>query len=653
MRNSKKKGLSLVLACVLIAAMLASCTKNDNAKESTSPSASPAASASSSESASVAPEASKDPVDDFEEIKITMLGYVQTGTSRPTEDVLTPIWRAKTKVIPEIVQLPPGMDRTQWLQNQVVGGTLPDILAINGLFNVTQVRSMLIDGNHVREITKDQIIKYMPRTVAYLEELGVTVDQYVQDNLIDGKLWYIPSQNDSYGFDPLAFPNIREVIKEKNPPATEPLQLFIRDDILKKIFPEVRTEKELKELYIKNGGKLSFEEANDIPINNQAELLEFLRKVKALNMKVGNSDVIPAHLNSAGSVDSMLWSNFNLAGYWWTNFIFFVAKDDQYNYAPHTPTWKTYLQFYNTLYNEGLIDKEQFIQKDDQMLAKFINGEYAVYNGWGPVNDARALSEKENRGYGFRKLSTWANNPETLVSPFQDARDQPVSLDASGMGIGINAKITDEELPQILNWIDWNQSKEANELRTWGLPEFSTGTGADRKFKPEYKEIEDWLLYGKTSEKDGNYYGLYLQNNVHAAWNAETYQITGLPYVEGPRAEATLDIDKINIDFEVALINRKHFMDDFIWYRKAGWTESQIDPEGKLGTLNLSNGWESQAGKSAVVKAIIGKPGDFEKNYQAYMDTYSQEWLDAYAEAKANYKTIYDNFIKPEIDKVE
>ncbi len=644
-----KKGISILLIVFLMVTMLSGCFKSNKTGSNTEPTPEAKNEVTATEDPGKA-----DPAASFNELKIQVLGFNQTGNNKPTEDVLTPIWREKTKVIPEIVASPPGTSGFEWIQKQVVADTLPHVLAVNGIAGDTDNYKLLKETNKLREIKKEDIINYMPRFTAWVEKMGGTIDQLYEDNLdrSDGKMWWVPNVI-PYN----ALPEYRGTKLFEQQTGVWPYQSYVRDDVLKQIFPDVKTEAELRELWKKNGGTLSYEEVTDIPIDNLDELLDFFRKIKELNLKVGDKPVYAAHPQSSSSnVNSLVWSMFSATGNMWTITGERTTKDDVMTYMPMTPEWKNYLGFWNTAYNEGLLDPEGFIQKDDQLNAKIINGEYAVINWWAPVADARALSQKENRGYGYRYLSLFRGHE--VNNKYQDYRYLPVSMTGSYNGIGVTTKVSDEAYAQVLNWIDWNMSEEANELRTWGLPEWSTGEGEARRFKPEYKDLENWAVGGVKSDKDGHYYGLYdINTNASTnavAWNHETYGILGLSYAFSPRYVYPVDVNgPVDIDLVTNIVSTKHFLDQIKFFRQIGWDTGMLDPDGKFTEVDGTNGIYSNASNNAVIQAIVGKPADFEQNYEKYMAVFNDKFkgeLDAMA---GRWKEIFNKHIAPEIEKAE
>lgn len=624
-----KRLISLLAAFCFIVSILAACggqNAGDKQGENTN---------ASSQQAQSSTSGSSDPAANFSELRLKVLGAVQTGNKTPTQDVLTPIWREKTKVIPEIIAIPPGQDYLQWLQMQVVADTLPDVLAAsNGIFDNPQIYDYLRKENVLLEITLDDMKKYLPRIKERFEKLGVSIDEWYSANVDvrDNKLWYIPNAP-----NPNISKEVRDLPWRARSIGPTPYAMYMRDDILKKIFPSAKTEAELKALF-KQKGKLEWSDIDDIPIKNAEDLYNYLKKVKELGVKVGNKEVIPAHPMMNADVGSLMWSMYTFPGFWWKDLVDrFYTKNGEMVYFAATPEWKEYIKWMNKCYNEGLFGEEIFIQKDDQREAKIINGEYAVFQRWNNVNGARKKSEDENRGYGFRLLYTF---PIPLETKYQDATREIYTLQNNWGAIAINKNVKSEYIPQILNWIDWNGSEEAAELRAWGTPEMYTGDKADRRYKPEYRELEAYAVAGKQGEKDGLYYGLYMREGPGGTgWNHETYGIcctSEWAYIYRPQDVYPRDVNNMDIGDVSDEAMRAFYKPQLKFFKQNASTEEYRNAETEFKKLDeeyqamkKTASLDADGAKVATVQAIVGKPEEFEKKYAEYEKYLTPEYMES------------------------
>lgn len=627
-----KKSIAMLITVCLCAGLLASC-KNVGKDNGASPS--PQATSSTETSSAIdKPTASTEvDVSKFQDLKVTVIGKIQDGNKLPTKDVLTPIWREKTKVIPEIIEVPGNVNQDQWLQMQILANTLPDIIApSNGIFDNEKTAQILLKNKVLREITADDIKKYMPRTVKRLNSLGVTVEDWLTANinLIDMKNWTIPSFP-SLGINP----ENRKMRAITENMSVYSYGMYFRDDILKKIFPQARTEEEFKKLYVEKGGNLSREEIVDVPLNNPEELYVYLKKVKELGIKVNGQDIIPAHpfLTNGDSASSFMWSMFSFPGFWWQDNGDRLTTDTSMTYFAATPEWKEYMHWMNRAYNEDLLGKDIFIQKDNQRDAKVKNGMYAVFQNWLDVNSAKAEAKKRGETYGYRDIPIFMLD---LKNKYQDHTQTSFSLGSSWAAVGITKSITDEELAQVYNWIDWQFSEEAQELRAWGTPDFYIGEGENRRFKPEYKELEAWSLGGTENEKDGPYYGLYeVGNDVSINW--ETMGIGSYSeYLYAPKYVYPYQSENLDIATITRNAERKFYLPQLeVSVEKLlgdDCREAKKEFDGyveEFSKMKSSVSWDAVPARQSVIKAIVGKPENFEKNYSVFETKYlPKEFLD-------------------------
>lgn len=632
--NRKWKLLATLMAVMMLLSALSGCNSASPAitpgATTTNSSASSATATPSTETTANGPDES---VKGFSELHITVLGSLPTGSRAAVDDKLTPIWRAKTKVVPEIVQIPVDQDYTTWLQMQLAAGTLPDVIGItNGIFEIVERYKTLKDGNALKEIKLDDLVKYMPRTAARLQKLGVSMEEWYKANVDagDGKLWYIPGlPNQALNKENRSLRFMQDKV------GNYPYCVWVRDDILKTIYPQAKSEAELIKLWNDKGGKLTLEDVMDTPLTTPDAFYDYLKKVKELNLKVDNNPVIPAHLTLDNSAGAFMWSTFSWPGFWWSD-----AADTPYDANrglftefTHTPEWKAWIQFNNKCFNEGLFGQEMFIQKDEQKAAKMINGEYAVMNWWAPVGDARAKAKEAGRTYGWRLVPIFMI---PLKTQYQDISTTAYTVANSWGAKSFNPKtMTDDKIPQLLNWLDWNYSEEAMNLRTWGVPEFYTGEGEARRFKPEYKAIEQYMLTGKQDPngKDGIYYGMIsLKLNDRTIWNHEVYGLAEAGEYEIPYApmyvypEDTNNADSFIITMRVI---RQSYLKDMKSFKEPGATAQILAAKAEYDKitqqLNDAAKPNNDARNTTFIKAISDKTSNFDANYKAYMDLYSAE----------------------------
>lgn len=627
-----RKGMTTLLAG-LLAVTLAGCQSGnqDASKPASSASSSANTAALADYKAPTEAEADKQAdalVNSFKEMHLQVLSQLGSNPRKPVDDKLTPIWRQKTKFIPDFVEIPAGQDYKSWLQMQIVANTVPAVIANqNGIADNPDNMEMLKKAGMAREITLPELEKYMPRTAARLADLGVTMEQWYKSSVDpgDGKLWAIPS---------MPSPLLKEEYR-KSPYGDSRLGnggygVWVRDDILKKIYPNAMSADELKNLAVKNNGKLTLEQVSDIPVKNLDDLNNFLKKIQDLHLTEDGHPIIPGHLQFENSRGALYWSLFSATGMHLSQAYPLVINDSKNFHADYelTPEWKNYISFMNKGFNQGLFGQEFYIQKKEQRDAKIINGEYAVVNMWAPVQANQDKIKKEGKTYGWRYLPVFANEPDSSV---QDETNQYFPLTTTWNSKLINPKkVSEDQIPQILNWIDWNYSTEAASLRAWGTPDMYTGDGMNRRYKPEYKKVEEYMLLGKQDPTgDGWYYGLQGKDNTMA--NPEVYGLAmadEMGYVYTPSVVYPFSVDNydqstlVNTawqqhNFKKTTVYAELPVDDATQKAKADYTAVTNDLNNKL-IAPHNNELDN-----LMVKAITGPVDQFDSNFKKYTDVLS------------------------------
>ena len=127
------------------------------------------------------------------------------------------------------------------------------------------------------------IPKYMPNYMKVFNYNNTSKAQYKATE-IDGKHWYVPKVA-GYGVavatDPEYTPEkYAALFTEENTRSS----ISVRDDILRKIYPEALSRDELEQIYYENG-EFTQEQLTDVTIDSIEEFDEFLRKIDKLGTK--------------------------------------------------------------------------------------------------------------------------------------------------------------------------------------------------------------------------------------------------------------------------------------------------------------------------------------------------------------------------------
>jgi hypothetical protein len=542
-----------------------------------------------------------------------------------------------------------GKTGQQLIQEWVAAGTTPEVIQYAALIQESTWSTPMVENKLMRTWTADDIKKYLPLYTARLAKYGVKVEDVLAFNKFKDQNFYIP-----IGFGYAQMPGLKDLPEAKTA-GQNYYSVGLKDDVLKKIFPAAKSAAELQAVFAKNGKLTPQEITGDIPMKNTEDLYQYLKKVKALNLRVGDKPVIAAALSSQSeSLGSIDWSLRTIIGYHWQWPIIFQNEPTFVgsNFLRNSKDYGDYLRWWNKLYNEGLLDPEIFVMKNDQYFAKIINGEYAVVNFWGPINDA--IKKGKDSGYGYRFFPLFYGGIKNIYNNNVGY----ISLQASPLVI--TTKVKDADLAKVMKWVDWYMSEEHDQLAFWGTPDMYTGTGKDRRYKAEYKGVEEWAVYGQQSEKDGKYFGL--QHAYPMVTNEyETVKLPlggmsffglGFTYPESPYFVYPKDVAKIAALTDLWKYSHdtmyKTVWDDYKMWTYANW------PNNEIRNLPAMAGWDQyQTDHSAefsatVVKMVTGPVADFDKNWANYQRLWAEAGTaDLEKQAATWMADYYKNVVLP------
>lgn len=580
-------------------------------------------------------------------------------TKPPTEDVLTPILRQKTGVTATPFPEPANLGTTQAAiaQALIAGNNLPEIITESYFPPQVDGQQVLVDAGMVWDFHDMAFLKKMfPNFTSRIEQYGSLDTWYANEATYKGTHIRI-TQN----IDPKAFSKLQNSMKgttwaRVNGPSIGVYSKMLRDDILKMIYPNARSDKEQEQYFLNtfnydNPG----DPWSDIPIKSMDDLYNYMKKVKEIidsrNLKdgAGRDKMIVAQLNqSNGNPPSLMWSNISMYGYAWVEPPFRVADKVYYNFQ--APWVKGVLQWWNKLYNEGLLDPEVFVKKDEQVAEEITRGRFAIFPKWGGEVAARKFAQDNNLPFGYRNLlNSW---PLTAKSQYSDASNVWVTY-FQHFGANIITKTVKEaDLPQVAGWLDYHYSEEWDDLKSWGPASFYTGTGNNRRFKPEYKDLENFQAYGITGPKDGYYYGVLYGAPLALAEGTYNYELGignlignhAYPnhprYVYPAKKAAGMDYDGEML----AAVASAYAQKNINFFPQIGWTNSELNNLPNFSKIQYA--WFGTHGP-AIAKAITDTPANFEANYAAYQKVFDDNgYTEAMAEYQAKWTEIFNKYVK-------
>lgn len=239
---------------------------------------------------------------------------------------------------------------------------------------------------------------------------------------------------------------------------------YMRDDILKQLYPQAHTVAELKEIFNKNG-KFTEEEIFDVPINSSEDFLDMLYKIKDLKLKDGNADVYPmfTHVGSDnwpilvqlggmfGYATATPGENPNYFSYW-------DMKEGKILPTFKQPWFKDILKMYNKLIRDEVSSPEALVDTKQLFDEKLNNGRYIVCYG-------QYFPSEANLGgkYAYRKVYcnyTSADESKYLFAQYDYTQFNRYSF--------FNSSVSEEQLVQILQMFEFVASNAGQKLMFWG-----------------------------------------------------------------------------------------------------------------------------------------------------------------------------------------
>ena len=394
------------------------------------------------------------------------LWYTQGSDFTPgadlSENVVADWLYEKTKVKVESIY---GNDGGQWdtkLSRLVAGDNMPAIVACGASQGPAHF-AKLAASDLIYEITDEMLEKYAPN---YLKRVPKeTIDMF----RIDGKLYGLPYHQTSNAetnpnMDEETLQNVDTYIRGIS--HDEHFALYIRDDVLNKIYPETHSFDEIYEVASK--GEPCADMCFDIPITTKEEYIDFMYKIKELGLTTDGGDPVYAFGYSGGDN----WEALNLVGGDMMGF------SNQY----YTSAWRDDVQEIvlplvedvcyqgaleqNRMLRDKVFDPESLVNTPESYSEKVLNGQYAIFGGdfvTGGVEGVNTQLELAGKDYRYRPFNVNIPNlPEYL--PGKTSAKWTKSLCFTKVN-------TEEELIQLLNWINVSSSDEFDEIYWWGPKE--------------------------------------------------------------------------------------------------------------------------------------------------------------------------------------
>lgn len=405
-----------------------------------------------------------------------------------------------------------GNDGGQWdpkLTKLVAGNNLPDIVSCGagqGAAHFARLKELGV----LYELTPEDLQTYAP-------EIWKQIDEKTWDLLtVDGKIMGIPY---NYRSEAIVNGSLKGYYSEEdinflkqygttvyNDVLFDPSKVFwIRDDILKMLYPEAKGYNELVALLEEKNEPIG-EELLDIPVYSTDDYIEMMYKINELKLTSNGKKVYAFGYNGGDNWLALTYLGADMYGYkgynycsWWNDAekkIEIPLVHDIIKQASATQ---------NKMIRDGVIDPESLAHTQNNYTQKILNGQYAIippgYLGLS-IN-----KELENLGveYRYRPLYTQV--------PAQPGLEMGKCTNTAwGEALCLTTRLSEEEMHQVLNWLNVQFSDEYQEIKAWGPKDAGL-----------YTEDES----GKRTFNDDRFNKYYIEGDATALEPSETFGIGG------------------------------------------------------------------------------------------------------------------------------
>ena len=505
-----------------------------------------------------------------------------------------------------------GLSTTERFNLMVSSGSLPDVLWVT---NATpNIWSQCKENDLMWSLTMDDFTKSAPEIAKRLDPVVVAATV-----LPDGSFYGVPSWMPLSDYDKAQNPNFGAATNDWQSWTGDYNTNYVRDDILKTIFPDALDFNQLYEASKKTGG-LTKEDILIPGLQTSDEIIAFLQKVKDLNLTQDGKTILPFAADGDFFKGTMCNSGGVHGNDWGIDFFNNNTKTYDLFYA--TDAYKAILKSWNGAARAGLLDPNYIVMKNEQKIEKMKLGEYAYIDtlllSGNDLNDACASFD---RSYRYRPV----------LIPYQLTENFPgfwgCSANAAAFYMLNKKTIKEADIPKVLNFFNYYLTPEGAEMVSYG-PESAGLWELDAKGNKVFKtqELKDSAINWTYVDgaKDTAYYGL-VDGGPKNAYDARHYIFyMAQNNLSIPRLKAwplAMTGTEADVYTQVGTVDRKTQQ----WQIDAIWQGVVNKPEIDSAAVTFT----PARGKvlNEVLPAIIfaKDDADFEKYYSIGLDTFNIE----------------------------
>lgn len=409
-----------------------------------------------------------------------------------------------------------GNDGGQWDSKRtklIASGNLPHIVHCGDSQGASHFKK-LDESGLIWHLTPEMLKKYAPHAWEQIPQDAW--DDLTIDGNILGIPYNFPSTADIWDETPEEDKEfIMSLETTYNDVMTSSVtSLWIRDDILKKIYPQAKTWEELSNMVYERNEPIG-EDMLDIPINSTEEFIDFLYKIKELNLKENGKTVYAYGYSGDDCWNPLYMFGSNMYGYKNHQYISTWNDTEKKMEVPLTNNLiKQCAKTQNKMVNDGVISAESLANSKTIYNENLSQGLYAIAASL--PNGAEKFNEQlEKQGVSFRYRPFVTQVPANKdYPPFKVNKSWTESV------CFVKDKLDENALIQVLNWIDTQFTDEFLSVKSWGRPEdgLYEETENGRRFKDE--RYEKYFVEGDTSSltedetmglgSEGTQIGVYL-----------------------------------------------------------------------------------------------------------------------------------------------
>lgn len=368
-----------------------------------------------------------------------------------------------------------------------IDGKLPMVIASGELptmiigYGIDMQLQELYENGYLADLTKyyengtlDQMLKYMPLNQAW---------NYVYENCADenGNLYLIPDGGnaetvnvwDAIGFTHEDYDATFYATYGQSPVNYSNLNsnkaILVRDDILKALYPDALTMKDIENIYMENG-TFTEEQIFDLGLDSPEDFWNFLYDLQEVINKEGFTGL------DGNKVEVMSGPNTETDNWYWmvnlpqlmngapANTEYFLSLDYNATSAENLLGWSFSSDYYvdfmkdlNKLVRDDVISQNSLLDNSATFKEKCKNGHYAVLYGG------------QYYPYGDTNDEGWSYRPIWVDTEYNQSQYGGVSTVSYSTYMGIfKDSLTDTQLDQLMHAINYLNSEVGINNFFWG-----------------------------------------------------------------------------------------------------------------------------------------------------------------------------------------